>query len=372
MTTIQFRSAPSQEIEALHFKGIDYVELYVGNARQAMHFLSTAFGFTPIAYAGLETGLRDHASFVLQQGESRLILTEALNSNSPIAEHIKLHGESVKDIAFLVDDVSHVFEEMVKRGALPIMEPTAFEGTEGCVIKATITAFGDTVHSLIQRDGPSNLFFPAFQAIKNPPLTKPVGFVAMDHVAVSLEPGTLEHWANFYIQVLGFHQSHHEHVMTEYSGMNSRAVQNNTGTIKFPMQEPVKGKRSSQIEEFLTFHHGPGVQHLAFLSDDIIKTIQVLQARGIEFVRTPYTYYDTLKDRIGEIDEDIAVLRELNILVDSDNTGYLLQLFTKPLQSRPTLFFEIIQRKDASGFGSGNIKALFAAIEREQALRGNL
>nr|MBA3471510.1 4-hydroxyphenylpyruvate dioxygenase [Herpetosiphonaceae bacterium] len=260
----------------------------------------------------------------------------------------------------------------VKRGARPVMEPATLEGEAGTLIKATIGTYGDTTHSLIQRSNGDRVAFPHFQTIKNPPLVIDGGYSLIDHVAISLEPGKLVEWVDFYINVLGFHQSHEENIVTEYSGMNSRVVQNKTGTIKFPMQEPIQGKRRSQVEEFLTFHHGAGAQHLALLSSDIIQSIKTLRTNGIEFVRTPDTYYETLQERVGIIDEDSEMLRELNILVDRDSSGYLLQIFTKPLQSRPTLFFEIIQRKNAQGFGSGNIKALFAAVEREQALRGNL
>ena len=350
----------------------DYVEFYVGNARQTAHFLRTAFGFKPIAYAGLETGVRDRASILLQQGAIRLIITEALDPESPIADHVKLHGDSIKDIAFTVADVHSAFESAVKRGARSILEPVTIESPQGSIIKATIGTYGDTTHSLIQRVDLADNAFPQFQPIENPAHVIDGGFSVVDHVAISLEPGRLAEWVDFYINVLGFHQSHEENIVTEYSGMNSRVVQNHAGTIKFPMQEPIQGKRRSQVEEFLTFHHGAGAQHLAILTDDIIHSIQTLRANGIEFVRTPATYYENLQERVGLIDEDIAMLRDLHILVDRDSSGYLLQIFTKPLQSRPTMFFEIIQRKNAVGFGSGNIKALFAAVEREQALRGNL
>ncbi len=353
-------------------KGFDYIELYVGNARQAAHFYRTALGFKPIAYCGLETGLRDRASVIVQQNDVNLMLTSALTPDSPVAEHVKLHGDDVKDIAFSVTDASMAFESAVANGAKPIMPPTVIEDDEGSITKATIGAFGDTVHSFIQRDGMGNSFFPNFQPIKNPPPTFPTGLTSIDHVAVSVEPQQLNELVEFYNRVLNFHHSFSEDIVTSYSSMNSKVVENKSGLIKFPIVEPAPGKRRSQIEEYLAFHHGPGAQHIALTSETMVSTVRRLRANGNEFLETPNSYYDMLPQRVGDIEEDIEELRELNILVDRDEWGYLMQIFTKPLLNRPTVFLEIIQRKQAKGFGSGNIKALFQAMEREQAARGNL
>lgn len=354
-------------------KDFDYLEFYVGNAHQAAHFYRTAFGFTPLAYSGLETGTRRSVSYVIEQRNIRLMLTSALDSNDPIAEHVKLHGDGVKDIAFTVPDAGRAFEAAVKRGARPVMEPTLIEDDDGQVIKATIATFGDTVHSLIQRRDYGGKFLPGYMPVKNPmPSPLSTHLAAVDHVAVSIEPGRLDEWVEFYNSVMGFHVSHEEDVETEYSAMNSKVVQNSTGRIKFPMVEPAQGKRKSQIEEYLAFYHGAGVQHVALLSSDIVQTVRALRAGGNEFLPTPNAYYGMLEDRVGKIEEDVDALREQNILVDRDEWGYLMQIFTKPLQGRPTVFMEAIQRKGARGFGSGNIKALFQALEREQAMRGNL
>ncbi|HEX6287990.1 MAG TPA: 4-hydroxyphenylpyruvate dioxygenase [Herpetosiphonaceae bacterium] len=365
----------SSEQDFLPLKGIDYVEFYVGNARQAAHFYRLAFGFKPIAYAGLETGVRDRTSYVMQQRNIRLVLTGALGPDSPIAEHVKEHGDGVKDIAFTVDDAAAAFEETVKRGARPVMEPTVFEGQKGRIIKSTIAAYGDTVHSFIQRDEYHGTFFPKFHAIKNPPPATPTGLAAIDHIVGNVELGKMNDWVEFYNQVLGFHQLQaftDDDISTEYSALMSKVVENGEGRIKFPINEPAEGKKKSQIDEYLQYYRGPGAQHLALITGDIIETVRALRANGVDFLRTPDTYYEMLSDRVGKIDEDINILRELNILVDRDDEGYLLQIFTRPLQDRPTVFFEIIQRKGARGFGAGNFKALFEAIEREQALRGNL
>jgi len=353
-------------------QGFDYIELYVGNARQAAHFYRTAFGFTPIAHSGLETGMRDRASIVVLQNDVTLMLTSPLTPDSPVAEHVKLHGDDVKDIAFTVQDADAAFEFAVAGGAKPIMSPTIIEDDRGSIKKATIGAFGDTVHSFIERNGEGSSFFPTFQPIENFAPTAQTGLTSIDHVALSVAPTQLNELVDFYNRTLNFHHSWTEDIVTDYSSMNSKVVQNGSGRIKFPIVEPAPGKRRSQIEEYLTFHHGPGAQHIALTSDDMISTVRALRANGNEFLPTPRTYYDTLSQRVGEIEEDIDELRELSILVDRDEWGYLMQIFTKPLLNRPTVFLEIIQRKRAKGFGSGNIKALFQAIEREQAARGNL
>jgi 4-hydroxyphenylpyruvate dioxygenase len=364
-----------QEQDFLPLKGIDYVEFYVGNARQAAHYYRLAFGFKPIAYAGLETGVRDRTSYVMEQRNIRLMLTGALDPDSPIAEHVKLHGDGVKDIAFTVEDAGSAFEEAVKRGATPLLEPTVIEGQKGRIIKATIAAYGDTVHSFIQRNEYHGTFLPKYHAIKMPPPVQPTGLAAIDHIVGNVELGKMDEWVGFYNRVLGFHQLQafsDDDISTEYSALMSKVVENGEGRIKFPINEPAEGKRKSQIDEYLQYYHGPGAQHLALITGDIIQTVQLLRQNGVEFLRTPNSYYDMLAERVGTIDEDINILRELNILVDRDDEGYLLQIFTRPLQDRPTVFFEIIQRKGARGFGAGNFKALFEAIEREQALRGNL
>jgi 4-hydroxyphenylpyruvate dioxygenase len=356
----------------LRFKGIDYVEFYVGNAYQAAHFYCATFGFTPIAYAGLETGLRDRVSFILKQQDIRFVLTSPLDPDGPIARHVHLHGDAIKDIAFGVEDAEQTFQEAVRRGAQCVSEPAQIDTDFGQMTKATIASCRDTVHSFIERSGYESTFLPGYQSINSsaPPFSTEL--VSVDHVAIGLEPGTLDLWTDFYEQVLGFSVSHQEDVLTEYSAMNSRVVQDQAGRIKFPMMEPAIGRRKSQIEEYLTFHRGAGVQHVALLSANIISSIATLKANRIDFLQTPQTYYDSLTERIGAIDEDIGSLRDLGILADRDESGYLMQTFTKPLQSRPTVFLEVIERKGAVGFGSGNIKALFEAVERQQEVRGNL
>ncbi len=361
----------AQGTVAQQLQGIDHIELYVSNPRQAAHYYRTAFGFSPIAYAGLETGLRDRASYVMQRDESYFVLTGALGSDGPIAEYLLRHGDGVKDVAFRVNDTATVFTEIVRQGARPLLEPTTFEDDTGRVVKATIAVYGDTVHSFIQRDGFQGAFLPAYRPVKSLPGLW-TGLHLIDHLAISLPQGELQDWIDFYMQVFGFHQIHEEGIITEYSAMNSKAVQNSTGRIKFVLIEPIPGKHKSQIEEFLKFHQGAGVQHIALHSQDIIKTIEALEANGVDFVSAPESYYDMLPDRVGSISEDIAALRKVNVLVDRDEWGYLLQIFSLPVHSRPTLFIEIIQRKQARGFGSGNIQALFKALEREQARRGNL
>lgn len=356
----------------LQINNIDYVEFYVGNASQAAHFYRMAFGFTPIAFSSLETGERDRTSFVLQQNNVTLIFTSALSPDSAVAEHVRVHGDSVKDIAFNVDDVQHTFQETVQRGAHSVLEPTVFEQEGGRFVKATVAAYGDTVHSFIHRDSVDKGFLPGYQTFKNPLPGIPTGLSAFDHIAVCVEPSSLKDWFDFYIDVFDFHHSHQEDIVTENTAMNSGVVENSNGRVKFPIMEPAPSKHSSQIEEYLEFHHGPGAQHIALLSGDIVKTIRALRANGIDFLYTPDTYYETLEERVGKLDIDKQSLRELGILVDQDKWGTMFQIFSKPLHGRPTAFMEIIERKGARGFGGGNIKALFEAIEREQALRGNL
>lgn len=358
----------------LQINGIDYVEFYVGNASQAAHFYRLAFGFTPVAAATLETGDREQTSFALKQNNISLILTSALSPQSPVAEHVKLHGDSVKDIAFTVADATQAFEEVVRRGARAVLQPTVYQANGGKIVKATVATCGDTVHSFIERQGVSTNHFPGCQPVvpTQDSSTSPLALTAIDHVAICVERATLRHWFDFYIEVFGFHHSHQEDIVTENTAMNSGVVQNETGEVKFPIMEPAANKCQSQIEEYLTFHHGPGAQHIALLSSNIEQSVRALRNNGITFLDTPGEYYEALEGRIGKIDDDLDTLRELNILVDRDHWGILKQVFTKPLHDRPTAFMEIIERKGARGFGGGNIKALFEAIEREQARRGNL
>jgi 4-hydroxyphenylpyruvate dioxygenase len=372
MATTETEISQSQNRTKLQLQDFNYIELYVGNAHQAAHFYRTSFGFIPVAYAGFETGVRDRVSFIMEQGQIRLILTAASSPESEVAEHVRLHGDGVKDIAFVVDDAARTFEAAVKRGAIPVMSPSLYETIGGLLVKSTIAACGHTVHSFIERGGSQYTLPPQYRAL---PKTSPVlstGLETIDHIAISVEHGTLKEWADFYKNVLDFHQSHNEDVFTEYSAMNSTVVQSANGRIKFPIMEPALGPRKSQIDEYLEFNRGPGAQHVAFLSGNIVETVRLLRRNSIEFLFSPDTYYQMLEGRVGKIDEDLDSLRELNILADRDQWGYLLQIFSKPLQSRPTFFVEIIQRIGARGFGSGNIRALFEAIEREQAIRGNL
>jgi 4-hydroxyphenylpyruvate dioxygenase len=352
-------------------KGIDYVEFYVGNARQAMHYYRTAFGFTPVAYAGPETGVRDRVSYAVRQGSIYLVLTSALDADGPIATHVNTHGDGIKDIAFTVDNAEKVFNEVIKHGARPVLEPKSFEDDDGQVRKATVSAFGDTVHSFIERSNHADTFFHGFRALTNQAYVAPTALYAIDHIAIAVERGTVDRWVDYYSNVLGFHQSLEEDIATDYSAMNSKVVQNCTGHIISVLVEPATGKRKSPIDEYLMYYGGAGVHHIALAAKDIVYSVGNLSAHGVEFTSTPRTYYDELEHRIGKFNADVNALRDLHILVDRDEWGYLMQIFSKPVQSRPTFFFEIIQRVGARGFGSGNIKALFEAIEREQLLRGN-
>ncbi len=375
MAVGQASRSRTRENDLLQLDGIDYIEMYVGNARQAAHFYRTVFGFAPIAYAGLETGVRDRASYVLRQRKIRLVVTAPLGPEGEVAEHVRRHGDGVKDIAFTVADARAAWRFAVANGASTVMEPAVIEGQKGAIVKATIRAYGDTVHSFVERKNYHGTFAPRYHTIKNPPPVQPTGLAAIDHVVGNVELGHMDEWVEYYHRVLGFRQLIHfsdDDIATEYSALMSKVMANGTGRIKFPINEPAEGRGKSQIQEYLDYYHGPGVQHLALETGDIVDTVRKLRANGVDFLRTPSTYYDALLDRVGKIDEDIDALRELGILVDRDDEGYLLQIFTRPLQDRPTLFFEVIQRKGALGFGAGNFKALFEAIEREQELRGNL
>jgi 4-hydroxyphenylpyruvate dioxygenase len=365
----------SHDVNTVDFfpvKEVDYVEFFVGNAKQTAYFFCRTFGFRPIAYSGLETGVKDRVSYVLEQNKTRFIITGALQNNHPASDFIKLHGDGVKDIALSINDVATAYNEALTRGAIPIMEPTVYSDEHGSITKAVIATYGDTVHTLIDRSNYSGTFAPGFESFKADVIFEETGIIGIDHVVGNVEH--MEEWVSYYENVMGFKQMIHfddKDISTEYSALMSK-VMHNGGRIKFPINEPATGKRKSQIQEYLDYYNGPGVQHIALLTNDIITTVTALKKNGIEFLATPHTYYEMLPDRVGKIDEELDKIGELGILVDRDDEGYLLQIFTKPLVDRPTLFFEIIQRKGAVGFGDGNFKALFESIEREQARRGNL
>ena len=355
--------------------GTDYIEFYVGNAKQAAQYYRSAFGFQLLAYRGPETGVRDRASYLLVQNKVRLMLTSAIGPDNAIADHVHRHGDGVRDIALWVDDAREAFRLAVERGAQPVQEPQVLRDEHGEVVIAGIHTYGDTIHSLVQRSDYGGPFMPGFQPIAsrfNPP---PVGLLHVDHCVGNVELGRMNTWVKFYEDVMGFRNLisfDDKDISTEYSSLMSKVVASGNDRIKFPINEPAAGKKKSQIDEYLEFYRGPGVQHLALATDDIVATVTALRDRGVEFLRVPATYYDTVMDRVGTIDEDLAPLKDLGILIDRDDEGYLLQIFSKPVQDRPTVFYEIIQRKGARSFGKGNFKALFEAIEREQALRGNL
>jgi 4-hydroxyphenylpyruvate dioxygenase len=355
--------------------GTDYVELWVGNARQSALYYQFAFGFRLAAYRGPETGTRDRASYALEQGKIRLVLTSALHPEHAIAQHVLRHGDGVRDIALWVDDARDAFEKAVARGAKPAQEPVVQRDQGGEVVLAAIHTYGETIHSLVERRSYRGLFLPGFEPAQSGYAPEPAGLEYVDHCVGNVELGRMNAWVAFYRDVLGFRQIigfDDKDISTEYSALMSKVMANGNGRIKFPINEPALGRKKSQIEEYLDFYGGPGVQHLALATDDIIRTVSLLQSHGVEFLQVPAVYYDTVLDRVGRIDEDLEPLRRLGILVDRDDEGYLLQIFTRPVQDRPTLFYEIIQRKGAKSFGKGNFKALFEAIEREQAARGNL
>ncbi len=367
--------APEGVTDTFPINGTDYIEFYVGNAKQASHYYRGAFGFRLVGYRGPETGTRDRASYVLEQDKVRLVLTTALRPDSPIAEHVARHGDGVKDLALWVDDARDAFNKAVERGAKPAQEPTVLKDADGEVVVAAIHTYGDTIHSLVERGNYRGVFMPGFRPEQSPYDPGPVGLKYVDHCVGNVELGKMNEWVGFYEKVLGFFNLisfDDKAISTEYSALMSKVVSSGNGRIKFPLNEPAQGRKKSQIDEYLEFYQGAGCQHIAIATDDIISTVRQLRTRGIEFLRVPSTYYDTVLDRVGKIEEDIAPLAELGILVDRDDEGYLLQIFTKPVEDRPTLFYEIIQRKGARSFGAGNFKALFEAIEREQALRGNL
>lgn len=372
--TVDIPQSVSTE-DFLPINGTDYIELYVSNCKQAAHFYKTAFGFQSLAYAGLETGVKDRESYVVVQDKIRLVLTSPLKGGTEMGRHIDEHGDGVKVVALWVDDARKSFDETVKRGAKPFMEPVVESDSEGEIIKSGIHTYGDTVHVFIERKNYNGTFLPGFKKWESEYNPEPVGLKYVDHMVGNVGWGEMNKWVDFYANVMGFSQLisfDDKDISTEYTALMSKVMSNGNGRIKFPINEPAEGKKKSQIEEYLDFYGGSGVQHIAVATDNIIETVSALRSRGIDFLRVPGTYYDTLLDRVGEIDEDLKPLKELGILVDRDDEGYLLQIFTKPIEPRPTLFFEIIQRKGAKSFGKGNFKALFEAIEREQEIRGTL
>jgi 4-hydroxyphenylpyruvate dioxygenase len=361
----------------LPLKRIDYIEFYCGNAKQSAIYYQFAFGFKLTGYSGLETGNKQFASYILEQGKIRFILTTPYSDDLFISQHIKKHGDGVRDVAFEVDDATKSFNETIKRGAIPVLEPTVFKDEYGEIIKSSIKTFGDTIHSFIERRNYKGKLFPGFADASGKCLQgiTDTGLRAVDHMVGNVELGKMLHWVEFYSKTLGFNQLlsfDDKDISTEYTALMSKVMQNNTGKIKIPINEPAKGKKKSQIEEYLDFYKTPGIQHIAMATPNILDTVTQLNKRGIEFLNVPTSYYSDLEKRIGKIDENIGELEKLGILVDRDEDGYLLQIFTKPVEDRPTLFFEIIQRKGAKSFGKGNFKALFESIEREQTLRGTL
>jgi 4-hydroxyphenylpyruvate dioxygenase len=355
--------------------GWDHVELWVGNAKQAAYFYEHAFGFTPTAYAGPETGVRDRASYVLEQGDIRLVVSSALREDHEITQHVARHGDGVKDIALAVPDATEAYRQAVQRGARGVVEPYRRQDEFGELEAAAIATYGETLHSFVNRADYAGPYMPGYISTSTNGRAQGVGLQAIDHCVGNVELGRMEHWVEFYERVLGFTEMIHfsdEDISTEYSALMSKVMADGEGKIKFPINEPAEGKRKSQIEEYLEFYGGPGVQHVAMATEDIVGTVEALKERGIRFLETPEAYYDDVGDRVGEIAESYADLQRLRILADRDDDGYLLQIFTKTAQDRPTLFFEVIERHGARGFGDGNFKALFEAIEREQALRGNL
>lgn len=359
----------------LPLNGTDYVELYVGNAKQAALFYKTAFGFQSMAYAGLETGLKDRVSYVLQQDKIRLVLTSPLGPGGPINEHIDKHGDGVKNVALWVDDATKSWETTTERGAESAFEPMVLEDSNGKVVLSGIKTYGETIHIFIERSAYDGPFMPGYKKWDSDYNPAPTGLRYIDHMVGNVGWGEMNKWVDFYAKVMGFAQLisfDDSDISTDYTALMSKVMTNGNGRIKFPINEPAEGKKKSQIEEYIDFYNGAGVQHVALATDNIIETVTAMKERGVEFLYVPDTYYEDVLDRVGEIDEDLQELRELGVLIDRDDEGYLLQLFTKPVADRPTLFFEIIQRKGAKSFGKGNFKALFESIEREQESRGTL
>lgn len=368
-------AAPNASEDFLPLQGTDYVEFYVGNAKQAAHFYKTAFGFQSLAYAGPETGVMDRASYAVRQHKLTLVFTTPMRSKNAIADHIYKHGDGVKMLALRVDDAADAWHQTTSRGARSYMEPVTLEDSDGKVVMSGIHTYGDTVHLFIERKAYSGPFMPGYRQWKTTYNPTPTGLQYVDHCVGNVGWNQMNPWVKFYEDVMGFRNIlsfDDKDISTEYSALMSKVMSNGNGFVKFPINEPAEGKKKSQVEEYLDFYDGEGVQHVAMATNNIIETVTALQERGVEFLKVPTSYYDDLLDRVGHIDEDLQPLRDLGILVDRDDEGYLLQIFTKPVEDRPTLFFEIIQRKGAKSFGKGNFKALFEALEREQEARGNL
>lgn len=359
----------------LPINGTDYVELYVGNAKQAAHFYKTALGFQDLAYCGLETGAKDRTSYVLQQGKIRLVLTSPFETNSAISDHLRVHGDGVKVIALWVNDAYDAFLQTTQRGAKPYLQPETIQDQYGTIKRSGIHTYGDTVHIFIERKDYHGVFLPGFEALKTDYNPIPTGLKYIDHMVGNVELGAMNQWADFYANTMGFANLitfDDKDISTEYTALMSKVMSNGNGYIKFPINEPAIGKKKSQVQEYLDFYNGPGCQHIAVATDDIVFTISEMKKRGIEFLYVPGSYYDTVQARVGIIEEDLNELKKWGIMVDRDEEGYLLQIFTKPVEDRPTVFFEIIQRKGAKSFGKGNFQALFESIEAEQARRGTL
>lgn len=370
------KQMPQTDTDFLPLQGTDYVEFYVGNAKQAAHYYMSAFGFQALAYAGPETGVKDRASYAVRQYKLTLVLTTPIRPGNDIADHIYRHGDGVKALALRVDDATDAWEQTTKRGGKSYLEPKKIKDEQGEVVLSGIHTYGDTVHLFVERKNYNGAFMPGFRPWSNPHFAPAdTGLLYVDHCVGNVGWNQMNPWVKFYEEVMGFRNIlsfDDEDISTEYSALMSKVMSNGNGYVKFPINEPAEGKKKSQVEEYLEFYNGEGVQHVAMATADIVKTVRDLMSRGVEFLKVPNSYYDDLLDRVGHIDEDLEPLKELGILVDRDNEGYLLQLFTKPVEDRPTLFFEIIQRKGAKSFGKGNFKALFEAIEREQEARGNL
>ncbi|MEH6703883.1 MAG: 4-hydroxyphenylpyruvate dioxygenase [Galbibacter orientalis] len=374
-TSLKLNKEVENAEDFLPLLGTDYVELYVGNAKQAAHYYQSAWGFQPIAYAGLETGRKDSVSYVLQQDKIRIVLTSPLQEGGEVNRHIEKHGDGVKVVALWVDNATKSYEETIKRGAKSYMEPKTIEDENGEVVLSGIHTYGETVHVFVERTNYSGSFMPGYKVWNPSYKPETVGLKYIDHMVGNVGWNEMRKWCEFYAKVMGFAQLvsfDDKDISTDYTALMSKVMSNGNGRIKFPINEPAEGKKKSQIEEYIEFYNGAGVQHIALATDNIIETVKQLKLRGVEFLKVPETYYDTVLERVGKIDEDLEPLKELGILIDRDDEGYLLQLFTKPILDRPTMFFEIIQRKGAKSFGKGNFKALFEAIEREQEMRGTL
>jgi 4-hydroxyphenylpyruvate dioxygenase len=369
------KKAPVAEEDFLPLHGTDYIEFYVGNAKQAAHFYKTAFGFQDLAYSGPETGTKDRASYAIRQNKITFVLTTPLRPNHHVADHHHKHGDGVKVLALTVDDATSAWEETTKRGGKSFMKPTTLRDDDGELVMSGIHTYGEVVHLFIERQNYDGPFMPGFRKWESAYHPAETGLQHVDHCVGNVALGQMNPWVKFYEDVMGFRNIltfDDKDISTEYSALMSKVMSNGNGFVKFPINEPAEGKKKSQVDEYLEFYNGEGVQHVAMATKNIIETVTDLQKRGVEFLQIPSTYYDTLLDRVGHIDEELNALKRLGILVDRDDEGYLLQIFTKPVEDRPTLFFEIIQRKGAKSFGKGNFKALFEAIEREQAARGNL